>query len=216
MSKTLLLTAYDSTMAPIGDLTSPLMLGYANRHGFDFKCMRLDGTIPHSYWAKIFEVHRSLSPLTLYGRYYSCYDRVIWLDADQVITNPDFVPPWETGFQASFDWGNDATDESKFSACAFVIGKDMLPFIEAVAASYETFKDKPFPEQAAMRHQYVNGDSFKYRMRTHTRRTFNAVPKEICEEAPEPWQPGDWCAHLTHVEVSKRAELFHVIREQAQ
>lgn len=203
---TALLTAYDSTMAPIGDLTSPVMLNYANRHGFKFICARnmQDGIAP--YWQKIWEIRDLL---------HSC-DRVIWMDADILITNPEFVPPWFTGFQASFDWGIDAVDESMFSACCFVIGSDMRQFIEVVAESYETFKDRPFPEQAAMRHQYVNGDSFKYRMRTHTRRTFNAVPKEICEDAPEPWEKGDFCCHLTHVTPERRAELFHEIRRQAE
>lgn len=205
---TTLLTAYDSAMAPIGDLTSPVMLNYANRHGFKFICARnmRDGVEP--YWQKIWEIR------DIFANNIEC--RVIWMDADILITNPDFVPPWFTGFQASFDWGTDAVDESMFSACCFVLGSDMREFIEAVAASYETFKGRPFPEQAAMRHLYVNGDSFKYRMRTHSRRTFNAVPREISEDAPEPWQPGDFAAHLTHLAVEERVRVFHEIRRQAE
>lgn len=205
-ARTLLFTAFDSAMAPIGDLTSPLMLEYANRHGMDFRCLRTNGSIPDSYWVKIFEVARLLPH----------YDRMIWLDADIVITNPEFAPPWFTGFQASFDWGVDALDESQFSACCFVIGRDMQALIEDVTHSFSNFKDRDFPEQSALRHFYRNGGDYRFRMRTHSRRTFNAVPREISEEAPEPWEKGDWCAHLTHVSVEKRAELFHEIRRQAE
>lgn len=206
LMKTLLLTAYDSAMAPIGDLTAPLMLEYANRHGFGFHCARTNSVIPSSYWIKIFEIAKLLP---------EC-DRIIWLDADQVVTNPDFVPPWHSGFQASFDWGMDANDESMFSACGFVIGRDMIPLVDALMNGYEQFKGRDFPEQSLLRHLYKDGSSYKFRMRTHPRRVFNAVPREISEEAPEPWERGDWCAHLTHVPVERRVELFHEIRRQAE
>lgn len=201
--KTVLLTAYDDTMAPIGDLTSPLMLAYANRHGFDFRCTR--NIAPgHHYWQKIWDTQIALDT----------YDRVIWMDADQLITNPRWTPTWFTGFHASLDWGTDASDESQFSACAFVCGQDMIPFIDTVANLYSSYKDAPFPEQTAMRGQYVGGGEWKYRIRVHHRRQFNAVPKEISPDVPEPWQPGDWCAHLTHVPMERRAELFHIIVRQ--
>lgn len=209
---TLLLTAYNATMAPIGDLTSPLMLAYANRHGFDFKCARIFQPDCEPYWQKIWEIMRAFSRSNPVRK---PYDRIIWVDADMVVTNMDFVPPWHTGFQASLDWGSDAVDESMFSMCAFVVGADMEPLIAAIANDYEAFKDCPFPEQTAARAQYVSDREFKYRMRTHHRRIFNSVPREISEEAPDPWQPGDWLCHLTHVGVSRRAELFHEIIKQA-
>lgn len=206
--RTILLTAFDDVMAPIGNLTSPLMLDYANAHGMDFVCVRNMRERVATYWQKIWEIHGLFSA--------SSCDRVIWMDADIVITNPDFVPPWHSGFQASFDWGLDANDESMFSACGFVIGRDMLPLIEDVVKHYLQFADRDFPEQSALRHFYKDGGGYKFRMRTHPRRVFNAVPREISEEAPEPWERGDWCAHLTHVEVERRVELFHEIRRQAE
>lgn len=202
---TALLTAYNSKMAPIGDLTSPLMKSYAERHGFEFFCSRVIPEGQH-YWQKIWWTKSLLGG--------GIIDRVFWLDADQVITNPEWTPPWFSGFQASYDWGADAVDESCFSACAFVIGKDMLPFIEDVANLYHKFHDKDFPEQAAMRQCYLSGGEYKWRMRTHHRRLFNAVPKEVDPAVTEPWQKGDFAAHLTNLSVEKRVELFHEILSQ--
>ncbi len=205
--KTLLLTAYNSAMAPIGDLTAPLMRDYAKKHGFDFLCTQMETDLYESYWQKIWEIGHWMNR--------EQHDRFLWLDADQVITNPEWAPPWTTGFHASMDWGRDAVDIGQFSACGFVICRDMVPLLNSLTFEYEAFKEVPFPEQTAMRAQFIGGGEWKYRMRTHPRRVFNAVPKEISEDAPEPWQPGDWCCHLTHVEPNKRAELFHEIRRQA-
>lgn len=191
-------------MACIGDLTSPRMLAYANRHGYDFHCTRNIRPGEH-YWQKIWDALQFIH----------IYDRIIYLDADQVVTNMDFVPPWFTGFQASLDWGTDAVDESCFSACGFIIGRDMHRFLEDMKELYSEYRSAEFPEQSAMRKLYREGKDYSFRMRTHPRRVFNAVPKEICPEAPDPWQRGDWCAHLTHIEMSARAELFNTIVQQA-
>lgn len=205
MAKTLLLTAYDPAMAPIGDLTAPRMLEYANRHGFDFRCIRhfQEGRLP--YWQKIDEMVRA----------FCVYDRVLWLDADQVITNPEFKPVWTTGFHTSMDWGTDAVDDSQFSACGIFACKDVRDIFESVHKREEKYDGVDFPEQTALRDYYHVGDC-RYRMKTHPRRVFNAVPAELCPTAPEPWQPGDFCCHLTHVDVARRVEMFHQIVTRLQ
>lgn len=212
MSRTLLLTAFDSLMAPIGDLTSPLMLAYANRHGFDFHCSRIFEVGSQSYWQKIWDI---VAFTSLSNSIRKEYDRVIWLDADQIITNNDWTPPWRSGFHASLDWGEDAVDDNHFSACGFVVCRDAFGIMSSVAQSHFLFREREFPEQMALRSIREEGKWDGKLMHTHPRRMFNAVPKEICETAPEPWEPGDFCAHLTHVEVERRVELFHIIREQA-
>jgi hypothetical protein len=206
-SNTLILTAYDAKMAPIGDLTSPLMLQYANRHGFDFHCTRnLDsGSAP--YWQKIWDIAHFLKN--------GSTERILWLDADQVITNMDWTPPWHRGFHASMDWGTDATTDFDFSACGMVVCADMLPIIQRVVLCYSQFENVDFPEQSALRHVRKNGpDYLTSWMKTHPRRTFNAVPIELCPTAPEPWQPGDFTAHLTHVPVAERVMMFNTILRQ--
>lgn len=202
--RTILITAYNDAMAPIGDLTSPLMQEYALRHGFEFFCSRVIPDGLH-YWQKI--------GLTLGFLGSGMADRVIWLDADIVITNMDWTPPWFTGFQASLDWGTDAVDESCLSMCAYIVGMDMIQLFRDISDSYEKFKDVDFPEQSAARHCYREGGDYKFRMRTHPRRTFNAVPSQI-GGAVDAWQKGDWLCHLTHVEFPRRVELFHEIRKE--
>lgn len=210
--RTLVITGYDSAMAPIGDLTSPLMLAYANQHGYDFHCSRVFEPGSQSYWQKIWDI---VAFTTLSNPIRKEYDRVMWLDADQVITNPEWTPPWESGFHASLDWGTDAIDDDHFSACGFVACRDAFGILSSVAERHYLFREREFPEQAALRS--IRKDLVRERqmMHVHDRRVFNAVPKEVCEEAPDPWQKGDFCAHLTHVSPEKRAELFHVIKEQA-
>jgi len=203
-SHTIVLTGYDAKMAPIGDLTSPLMLQYANKHGFDFHCTRNLDADSAPYWQKIWDMTHLLKT--------SPAERIIWLDADQVITNMDWTPPWQRGFHASMDWGTDATTEEHFSACGMVICSDMLPILQRVVLCYEMFKDADFPEQSALRHVRKNGPDYHTSwMKTHPRRTFNAVPVELCPTAPEPWQPGDFTCHLTHHPVERRVQMFHEI-----
>jgi hypothetical protein len=211
--KTLLLTAYDSAMAPIGDLTSPLMLAYANRHGYDFHCSRQFDVGCESYWQKVWDI-RAFTSLSNPIR--KEYDRIMWLDADQVITNPDWTPPWDKGAHFSLDWGIDAITDDHFSACGFVVCRDAFGIFSSVAERHYLYREKEFPEQAALRGIRQNLSREREMMFIHDRRVFNAVPIEICEEAPDPWQKGDFCAHLTHVPVDTRVEIFHIIREQVQ
>jgi hypothetical protein len=206
-SRTLLLTAFDAAMAPIGSLTSPLMVQYANRHGFDFHITRNIDPDSAPYWQKIWDIAHFLKT--------GLWDRILWLDADQMITNMEWEPPWQRGFHASMDWGTDATDPSHFSACGMLVCRDMLPMIQRVVLCYSQFEHSDFPEQTALRH--VKKNSAEYLtdwIKTHPRRTFNAVPIELCPTAPEPWQPGDFSCHLTHVPVDQRVEMFHQIQSR--
>lgn len=209
---TLLLTGYNQAMAPIGDLTSPLMLQYANLHGYDFHCSRIFETGCESYWQKIWDI-RAFTALSNPIR--KNYDRIMWLDADQVITNPQWTPPWESGIHFSLDWGTDAITDDHFSACGFVVCRDAFGIMSSVAESHYLFREREFPEQMALRNIRANRIRERRQMFVHARRVLNAVPKEVSEEAPDPWQKGDFAAHLTHLPVERRAELFHVIREQA-
>jgi len=44
------------------------------------------------------------------------------------------------------------------------------------------------------------------------RRYFNAVPDDVCPgKVPEPWQPGDFAAHLTMLPIEERIALANKI-----
>lgn len=192
---TLLLTGYDEAFRPLGDLTSPLMQSYASRNGFDFHCARqFPASVPPS-WHKI--------ELVLFGL--RQFERVIWLDADQKITNPDYVPDMREGFHASQDWGPDAIGPEQFSMGAFVVCRDAAKLFDLMADKREGRMGEWCWEQSSMRELFAaNRDC----MHIHSRRTFNAVPKAVHKAVIEPWEPGDWCAHMTHLTIEKRVKLF--------
>lgn len=215
--RTLLFTGYDDAMKSLGLLTVPRMAQYAGMHGFAFICYRrplLD--VPNGiYWTGVMGAIEAIS---------SGYDRAIYLDADQMVTNFECeLPEWGSGFHASRDWGLDATEPWHFSACGFVVHKDTLPLLKETLSMEPEWRDKPFPEQGPLREvarkridgmpMVPTGDyAGQACINIHPRRVFNAVPAEVCpSQTPEPWQPYDWCAHLTMLPIDARVNLFHEI-----
>lgn len=195
--KTLLLTGYNDKFAPLGDLTAPRMQRYASRNDMDFLCFR--AAVESGIEASWLKLEYALAYLG------GIYGRVIWLDADQVITNFDSVPLAHSGFHASLDWGEDAVTPNHFSCGAFVAGSDSVPLLRrAIMKMEDSIRDGQW-EQECLRE--LARDS-NVPVTTHSRRTFNAVPKEIHPSVVEPWQPGDWCAHLTMVPLEDRIRLF--------
>ena len=164
--RTLVLTAYDDAFEPLGKITSPLMAVYAKQHGFDFECMRTSFVQCHPSWWKIY---RLLSALVT-------YDRVIWMDADIVVTNDLRIPPGESGYHCSRDWGEDATEPWMLSNCCFAAFPDSLPLIGWILDNRDNYS-KEFHEQEHMR--AAARDKFKDVITVHPPRVFNAVPIEI-------------------------------------
>lgn len=200
-----LITGYDDKMAPIGDLTSTRMLAYAYRHHMDFRCIRSFPSGVPPYWHKMNLVRNAFD---------SGYREVMWLDADQVVTNFDVEHEFCPGFHASLDWGPDADDPSKFSMCGFIASSSTRPLFQWVLDNAQLFQHRDFPEQAPMRLLSLGSETGKL-MHTHDRRVFNAVPKQVDPVWVDPWQPGDFCAHLTNLSVQRRVELFYEILKEA-
>ena len=221
---TILYTAYDEKYKPLAQLTVPLMSEYAKRHDLDFdRGGSALNTQDGIYWTKFV---RALEHLRH-------YERVIWLDADQMITNQDF-PITDTtflpkfGFHVSKDWGFDAVEPWHFSVCGFVAHRDCIPLFEEVLTMEPGSRGKPFPEQEPMR-QVVRkriegvplkdmgpGDELRWNagINIHPSRFLNAVPNAVCPgKVVDPWMAGDFAAHLTMLEIPKRIELFHEIRQ---
>ena len=202
MTRSLLLTAFDDYMAPLGDLTAPLMLSYASKHCMDFRCVRQFPTGKPAYWHKI--------PCILEA-FDGGYEKILYLDADQKITNPDIIPPGEFGFNASLDWGADAYDASFFSMAGFTAFRDSISFFGWLQDHESEWIDKPFPEQEPFRFLYRTFPIIQEKMCIHARRAFNSVPIQVHESVAEPWQDGDFAAHITMLPMSDRVKLFHEI-----
>lgn len=221
--KTILFTGWDAKYDPLATLTVPRMGTYATERGFDFdEVTEPLLNVPNGiYWTGVAGGLKYLR---------EGYERVIYLDVDQMITNPAFWPtiPY-FGFHASKDWGADATELWHFSACGFIAHRDSIPLFEECLAMEPAWRDKPFPEQGPMREVLrkrlermefypIKPEDQKWNaaVNVHPRRFLNAVPKEVDPTVQEPWQPGDFAAHLTNLPLDKRIELFHEIKKQAE
>jgi hypothetical protein len=187
-------------------------MSYCQRHGYDFKMLKEPHLhVPDGiYWLS---VTGSLESLT------EGYDAVVSLDVDQLVTNMEFkLPAWGHGFHISKDWGVDAVEPWQFSACGFAAHRDCIPFLNEVISLEPEFRGKPFPEQAPMQHVFRsktdglkmvnNVEKLTGMFNIHPRKVFNCVPDQVCPGAvPEPWAPGDWCAHLTMVDLPRRIQI---------
>lgn len=199
----LLLTGHDDAMAPVGNLTTPLMCEYAERHHFDFECSRDYPADRDPMWRKVTLVEAALTK----------YDMVMWLDADTIITNPAKVWGGATnGVHMSRDWGTDAR-VADMSTCNFATFPDSLPLWRLIASHASSREFAPFHEQGALRDFYAEHQWVRDLVHVHPRRAFNAVPPEI-EGIVEPWQVGDWICHMTNIPNTERVDLFHKIVRQ--
>lgn len=197
----LLITAYNPHQAQLGELTAPLMEAYAKRHRLGFRCVRIEAEGKEAYWQKII--------LTL-DAFREGFDWVFWLDADQAITNPEILPPagFLNGFAASMDWGRDAKSTADFSMCGYVAHSGIRRAFDHVNDRHDECIGGPFPEQTPMR-EYFREHHERFRS---LGRDLNKVPDEVSPgNVVEPWQPGDFSAHLTHLPNVERVALFHKI-----
>lgn len=207
--KTLLYTGRDASYTPLAAITVPRMMRYAQRHGMDFECYTeplID--VPNGiYWTGV---------VGALNAFQQGYDRAIYLDVDQLVTNFDYaLQDWKLGFHASKDWGDDAIEPWHFSMCGFVASSHTAPVLRGVLNLEPEWRDKPFPEQGPMQEYFriistpehaFNGLEGLFHV--HPRKVFNCVPDQVCPgKVPEPWQPGDWCAHLTMVSLEYRVKL---------
>lgn len=202
----ILITGFNDHQAPLAELTVPLMRDYAKRHKLSFRCAHFNAIGKEAYWQKIL--------LTLQA-FDEGFDRVFWLDVDQAITNPEVdFRDWSLGnseilFQASLDWGQDAIGTHDFSMCGYICNLYAKYLFEHVNSRHDECINGDFPEQTPMREE-ISTQSKNHRI--HPRRIFNAVPDEVSPgNVVEPWQPGDFAAHLTMLPVPERVALFHKV-----
>lgn len=215
--KRVLFTGYNRQYEPLAMITVPRMSEYCTRHDYEFCCHTEPPPGLNIYWTGI---ARGLELLR------QGYDRIMYLDVDQLITNRDKAPiiGAEYGFYASRDWGEDATEPWHFSACGWIAHQDCIPMFAAVLAMEPAWRDDPFQEQGPWR-AWVRerlegqptvpnlGEPNKPKIEAgfiniQPRRAFNAVPDEVCPgKVPEPWSPGDFAAHLTMLPMDERIKL---------
>lgn len=213
--KTLLYTGHDSAYAKLAAITVPRMLEYAKRHSMDFSCFT-----PGGYMDPIPDVPNGIYWIGVCGAltaFEDGYDRAIYLDVDQLVTNMDYnitdkMTNFRHGFHVPKDWGTDAVEEHDFSACCLITHQDCVELLNEILSLEPEWRDKPFAEQGPMRHV------LKARMTDISQpiyfhdRTWNKVPDVICPgKVPEPWKPGDFAAHITMADLTRRIEIANEI-----
>lgn len=211
--KTLLYTGYDNSYAALANITVPRMESYALKHDMDFQCFTeplID--VPNGiYWTGVCGALQAFE---------KGYERAIYLDVDQLITNFDVVPVADAkfGFHASKDWGADAVEPWHFSMCGFVAYPSSISLFTKALSMEPEWRDKPFPEQGPFQdvvrsftdgmQLFQNKEGITGLINVHPRKVFNCVPDQVCQgKVQEPWAPGDWCAHLTMLPLEDRVRL---------
>jgi galactosyl transferase GMA12/MNN10 family len=177
---------------------TPGKRAWAVRHGYDFHCER---TFPK-------DVHPSWHKLSLIIDALLRYERVVWLDADSIITNPlisaDQLHSAEDGFTASEDWSPHDTSPC-FSAGNIVATKAALPALLQAQTLTHWSNRNPW-DQGALRELQASYTFVAFA----PCRTLNAVPFDAQPQAKQEayWQPGDFLAHLTGISNDRRLELL--------
>lgn len=200
--KSLLYTGYNEAYQPLADITFPRMQKWAEKNGIEFTAFYSPD--PYDvYWTGVQGADIALQ---------LGYERVRYLDADQLITDMDEpMRLFGGGFNTSKDWGEDAVEPWQFSMCGFVADQSCIALFATALSMKEEWRDRPFPEQGPMQHLVKTG---VFKINLHPRRTFNAVPIEVHPSVVEPWQPGDPCAHLTMLPLEERVALAGKILER--
>jgi len=204
--KTVVLTAWTPNMEIVVDMLSPTKIAYARKHGYEFRGHILEEKPnEHPAWGK----------LALLLEVLPQFDRLLWIDADSFVTNPEIALdqiPQIDGLTASRDWGIDSTLRD-FSSAGMILTPKALPLIEA-ASRKKHWANCPLWDQNGLREA---AREFKNLLHILPRRTLNAVPQALHPFAIEPWQKGDFLCHLTCKSNEERKKfLDHFFRNWAQ
>lgn len=195
--KTVVLTAWTENMEAVVNITSATKIEYAHKHGYEYRGQLLEKK-PNEYpaWGKL-QLLLDILPTT---------DRLLWIDADSFVTNPEITLesfPYIEGMTASRDWGIDA-GLLDFSSAGMILTQKALPLIEA--ASRKThWANYPLWDQNALREA---ARDFRNLLHVLPRRALNAVPQKLHPFAIEPWQEGDFLCHLTNKSNEERKKFL--------
>lgn len=200
---TLVLTAWTQNMSSVVEVTATTKKEYAQRHGYKFSNILLEPK-PNEYpaWSKVGIIFDILPTV----------DRLLWIDADAFITNPEISLekiPHGPGLTASRDWGIDAALHD-FSTAGLILTPHALPIFE-LALKKTDWANRPLWDQNALREA---SSSFRSLTMVISRRTLNAVPQELLPFAVEPWQEGDFLCHLTNTSNPQRRAFLDLYFQQ--
>lgn len=202
----LVLTGCDYAMLELAEITMETHADLASAMGAGFRrIMPFEyGTDTHPSWQKLRFVQQAFE---------DGYDRVLWLDADTVVTN-NYCPKLSdctagtTGttdggecLTVSKDWG---VPESGMESVYFSMGNFIWRntqagrrLLTAALNLQPKHGNSPLWEQSAIQQICMDGGPEKHGVLILPRRAFNSVPKHPLVPAVEPWEDGDFLCHMT-------------------
>lgn len=215
--KILIVTAHDGNLdfAPICEAS---WSEFARRHGYDFTARKF---APQSHG----NGHPSWQKLALLSRLIeaSSHDWILWVDTDTVVTNHKinfshwgWTPLIYQGSKIEFDEflfvSKDWNDYSPWSAGVMLVKscEEALAFLQE-AETKTQYRDAGTWDQNAM-HDVWNANP--QGVKILPRRILQSVPGDVVQ-AYEPWQPGDWTAHMTGVPNSQKKRYMEIYEGRA-
>ena len=185
--KLLIVSAHDGAL-PYADISERSWADYAERWDYGFELHRFStnrATHGHPSWQKLPLLRSLMSPRAA--------EWIMWVDADTVVTNYNVEIACDPGawLIVSRDWGAD--DGSPWSAGVMLWRPcpEALAFLDAALARTE-FRNQPLWDQSAL--QAIKRPAGLLIL---PRRILQSAVQDGC---PEPWQRGDFVAHVTGYE----------------
>ena len=178
---------------------------YAARHGYSFivgQAEPEDHGLGHPSWQKLYYLRK----------YLSHFDFLFYSDSDCVITNQKIRI--ETFIDQSFDllvnkdWAEGHGHTSPWSAGVMLLqNTNKTAEYLRLAETFSQWRNKSPWDQAALHKAWPLIENL--RLKILPRRRLQSVPKEVQPLAAEPWQNGDFIAHITAlVAVPRRKALM--------
>jgi hypothetical protein len=196
--KITILTGYDRNMAELAELCLPSKKAWADRHGVDIHVLR-DADYPKEHGHPSFQKLR--------------------MDADSVITNPDFDPRdivMEMGkwpFCVSRDYKAPEEDPrpwwNQWSAGHAVWSDwcDTFDLLDAAMARTEFAWSGLWDQDALQACIGIDGPNHLWRPQIEDTRLMNSVLPGLTGRDEADWQPGDLLCHFTGIRHEDRARV---------
>ncbi len=214
MKKILFVSADDGTLN-FSSISRASHEEYAERYGYGYERWHLTpekNGDSHPSWQKL----GVLSYLV--GK--NGNDWIVWLDADTVITNQtikfeNHILPRRAQHEfmlVSKDW----SDGSPWSAGVMAINPSYGAAEFLGAAELKTnWKNDGCWDQSAMHETWKGNRAYEHGIKILPRRILQSVPRECSQGVIEPWQRGDWLAHVTGIPHDRRRPLMEKFHTQA-
>jgi hypothetical protein len=193
---------------PFAGIAEASYASYARRWGYAYESIRTQPGQGHPSWQKL----ACLVDQLRYGGLSAPQHWLLYVDTDSMVTNPTialerFVDPYYDVI-VSQDWD----DNSPWSAGVMLLQRtrDTDAFL-SVARTLTKWKETPPWDQAAL-HTVWGKQMTGCRVKVLPRRQLQSVPAG--GGAFDPWQPGDFIAHVTGVANDHRHEWMRNFAER--